>query len=943
MVSLSVYPHPSSDSTYTRGEELYLAVQFDRDVAVDTTGGRPRVALEIGDSTRHATYMWPFTNTPSRRVFMYVVQAGDVDADGLSIAADALELNGGAITAPDDTVSADLSHDALAPGSAFKVDGRRAGVPRVRWMWFNEPAEGDTYLRGERVVVTLGFDRATAVDTVGGRPRIALQVGDSTRYATYPSIPRTWTTFNFEYVVQAGDVDADGLSIAANALELNGGSFTAPGDTTPAVLTHDSLPTSAAHKVDGRRTSGDAEPEENRPPEVVSAIAPMTIEVASPAAVVDLSAHFRDPDGDELGYSAVSAAPRSVRADVTGGTLTVAALVVGESLVTVRAADPDGAEAEQSFMVTVEASRADRARIMKRSLAAFGRAVGTETVEAIGGRLGAADDGPGAAAGEAHLQVGGRLLSCVGTGERCGLGELARQAADVLGLRASQGAGSLASALWAAAKGSHDAGALRGLAGAFGRPGETGATAGFGTSGSFGPTANLGPTADLGSAAGYGVGGFGATADGAAAPDARFAGPRGGRAGWGRLVSVDPVSREELLARSSFRFSPGAGRRATPGGWTFWGQANAGGFKGRPEDDLALDGTVRSAYLGADYRFGTGPLVGLALSRTTSSIGFESGVNGTGAVDARLTSLYPYAQWSPRAGLSLWGLVGAGRGTAELSEDATGRDFATNIGMAMTAAGARQRLTGVLAVKADAFAVRTDAEEARGLAGVVANIQRLRLASEVGGRWDLSGGTAFTSRIELGARFDGGDAETGAGAEAGAGIGYVHEGIGLSVDARGRALVAHQASSLREWGASVAVRLQPSREAGGLSFAIEPTWGNAASGMAMLWRDGRAGGAALGASSAWQAGGGPLAGGRASSSADRLRMEMDYAIVLADGGRVAPFGRWTAESGSARRLNVGVRLSVLEAATLDLFGEHVSGGAQPADRRLGLQGAVRFR
>ena len=677
---------------------------------------------------------------------------------------------------------------------------------------------------------------------------------------------------------------------------------------------------------------GDAEPEENRPPEVVSAIAPMTIDVASPAAVVDLSAHFRDPDGDELRYSAVSAAPRSVRADLASSALKVEPLAVGESLVTVRATDTDGAEAEQSFTVTVDASRADRARIMKRSLAAFGRAVGTETVEAIGGRLGAVDDRPGATAGEAHLEVGGRSLSCISAGERCDLEQLARQAAGVLGLRASHGAGSLTSALWAAAKGSQDAGALRGLAGAFGRPGEIDATAGLGATNSFGPTAGFG------SASGYG----------AADPVGHVSGRHGGRAGWGRLVSVDPVSREELLARSSFRFSPGAGQRATPGGWTFWGQANAGGFKGRPEDDLALDGTVRSAYLGADYRFGTGPLVGLALSRTTSSIGFESGINGTGTVDARLTSLYPYAQWSPRAGLSLWGLVGAGRGTAELSEDATGRDFATNIGMAMTAAGVRQRLTGVLAVKADAFAVGTDAEEVRGLAGVVANVQRLRLASEVGGRWDLSGGSAITSRVELGARFDGGDAETGAGAEAGAGLGYVHDGIGLSVDAQGRTLVAHQASSLREWGASVAVRLQPSREAGGLSFTVEPTWGNAASGMAMLWRDGPtggtgAGGAALGASSAWQAGGGPLAGGRAGASAGRLRMEMDYGIVLPDGGRVAPFGRWAAESGSARRLNVGVRLSVLAAATLDLFGEQVSGGAQPADRRLGLQGAVRFR
>ena len=927
LLRMEISRPPSRDSTYTRGERLYVSASFDRDVAVDATGGRPRITLEIGDSTRYATYSYAYGG-PSFHLFTYVVQAGDRDADGVSIAANALELNGGAITAVGDTLRAELSSDAVAAGGAYKVDGNRSSAPHVRAMWFVAPASGDTFLRGERVAVRMEFDRATAVDTVGGQPRLALQVGDSTRHAYLnPAYGQPWQ-MEFDYVVQAGDRDADGLSIAANALSANGSTITMPGSTTAAVLTHDSVPTSPSHKVDGSRTAGDAAPEENRAPEVVSAIAPKSMEVASPVVVVDLSAHFRDPDGDELRYFAVSASSRLVRADVAGSTLTIAALAMGESLVTVRAADPDGAEAEHNFMVTVETSRADRARVLKRSLAAFGRAVGTEAVEAIGSRLGAADDRPDAAAGEAHLQVGGRSLSCVGAGERCGLEELARQAAGVLGLRMSQGAGSLASALWAAAKGSHDSGALRGLAGVFGRPGQIGSTAG------------------LGSAAGHGDGGFGATTGGAAGPNASFTGRHGDRPGWGRLVSVDPVSREELLARSSFRFSPGAGQPATPSGWTFWGQASAAGFEGRPEDDLALDGTVRSAYLGADYRFGAGPLVGLALSRTTSSIGFESGINGTGTVDARLTSLYPYAQWSPRAGLSIWGLVGAGRGTAELSEDATHREFATNIGMAMTAAGVRQRLTGVLAVKADAFAVRTDAEEARELAGVVANVQRLRLASEIGGRWGLAGGSAITSRVELGARFDGGDAETGAGAEVGAGIGYVDDGIGLSVDARGRALVAHQASSLREWGASVAVRLQPSREAGGLSLTLEPTWGNAASGMAMLWRDGPTGGAAgaaTGASSAWQAEGAPLTDGRASPTAGRLQMELDYAIVLADGGRVAPFGRWAAERGSARRLNVGVRLSVLEAATLDLFGEQVSGRAEPADRRLGLQGALRFR
>lgn len=110
-----------------------------------------------------------------------------------------------------------------------------------------------------------------------------------------------------------------------------------------------------------------------------------------------------------------------------------------------------------------------------------------------------------------------------------------------------------------------------------------------------------------------------------------------------------------------------------------------------------------------------------------------------------------------------------------------------------------------------------------------------------------------------------------------------------------------------------------------MSFTLKPTWGNAASGMEMLWRDGRA------------------IGTVPSHDAGRLRMEMDYAIVLPDGGRVAPFGRWAVESASERRVNVGVRLSVLEAATVDLFGEQRSGGVKPADRRLGLQGAVRFR
>ena len=47
-----------------------------------------------------------------------------------------------------------------------------------------------------------------------------------------------------------------------------------------------------------------------------------------------------------------------------------------------------GLTATQQASVTVSASRSDRARALKLTLAAFGRSLGTETVDAIGGRLG---------------------------------------------------------------------------------------------------------------------------------------------------------------------------------------------------------------------------------------------------------------------------------------------------------------------------------------------------------------------------------------------------------------------------------------------------------------------------------------------------------------------------------------------------------------------------
>ena len=56
----------------------------------------------------------------------------------------------------------------------------------------------------------------------------------------------------------------------------------------------------------------------------------------------------------------------------------------------------------------------------------------------------------------------------------------------------------------------------------------------------------------------------------------------------------------------------------------------------------------------------------------------------------------------------------------------------------------------------------------------------------------------LTPSLEDGLRHDGGDAETGTGIEIGGGLSYTDPASGLTVDAKGRGLVAHEDA---EWGA----------------------------------------------------------------------------------------------------------------------------------------------
>ena len=117
---VAVASKPVSGTSYRLGEAIEVAVTFGDRVLVDTSQGTPTLALTVGAQTRQASYVRGTGTT--QLVFAYTVVAADSDTDGIAVAADALALNGGAITSIYG-VPALLDHDAVAAQSDHGADG----------------------------------------------------------------------------------------------------------------------------------------------------------------------------------------------------------------------------------------------------------------------------------------------------------------------------------------------------------------------------------------------------------------------------------------------------------------------------------------------------------------------------------------------------------------------------------------------------------------------------------------------------------------------------------------------------------------------------------------------------------------------------------------------------------------------------------------------------
>ena len=333
------------------------------------------------------------------------------------------------------------------------------------------------------------------------------------------------------------------------------------------------------------------------------------------------------------------------------------------------------------------------------------------------------------------------------------------------------------------------------------------------------------------------------------------------------------------------------------------------------KEALSWSGEAYSILVGADGRVTRTLRAGVAASWFESRIDYtdKSGVAAIGGThESRMRAIHPYLGWSGDDGSRLWGVLGYGEGEIEIVDAEIVERFGvqrsdSRLLAVGTGGSVRAVSEGALTIDVKGAVEGTQySVEANGEHGAIEKVsvetQRLRLSVEGSRRYALEGGGSLVPALEVGVRWDGGDGETGAGMELGGGLEWVSGG--LSVEARGRGLVAHE-SGLNEWGAGGAVRLDAGDDGYGLSLSVLPSWGSVESGLARLWEDGVTG----------------RAPGTGAAGA-RLAVELGYGFGAFGGAGVAtPYLGFGYENGGDRRYRLGTRLGLGDTLDLTLEAE----------------------
>ncbi len=258
----------SGQDTYGRGQEIKVEFEFSENVSVT---GTPLLALEFNyvdsanvdvTAVKQAPYRAHLSTgcasdiDPCKLLFSYIVQAGDIDPDGLSITQNAFDKQSNRSKIMDASRNrADLRHPELETQTGHRVDAAGPIITQILatpdgvhgiddvitfTVSFDEPIEIDT----SNVDTT---DTSTANDGL----RLRLTIGNSTEYATYTSGGSNIQLL-FEYTVVENDLDENGITVPANAMEKRG-AVVSDLYGNESLLRNDSKTNWSDHEVDGVR------------------------------------------------------------------------------------------------------------------------------------------------------------------------------------------------------------------------------------------------------------------------------------------------------------------------------------------------------------------------------------------------------------------------------------------------------------------------------------------------------------------------------------------------------------------------------------------------------------------------------------------------------------------------------------------------------------------
>ncbi len=353
----------------------------------------------------------------------------------------------------------------------------------------------------------------------------------------------------------------------------------------------------------------------------------------------------------------------------------------------------------------------------------------------------------------------------------------------------------------------------------------------------------------------------------------------------------------------------------SPAFWGSGGYEEISGESDLTDGKLDWDGDVSSFSVGVDAHLRNNLLGGVAITRNEADLEYDvTNDDDKSDYELTMTSVNPYLGW--RVGqLDFWATVGYGTGdldTTDIDSDVDMRSFAGGGGGQIMALGNG----GTLRLKGEVSQtwVNVDADRANNIRSLDVDVNRVRVSLEARQPWAISHATKLQSTLEVGARHDGGDGETGTGLELNAGLRYHTQR--LTLEGNIHTLLGRE--DYDEWGISGTIILQSGKDGQGLSLSLSPGYGEA--GDRKLWDNGL-----------------PEDSIAETDYEMRLNTRIGYGISAPHGwdGMLTPYSEMTLGTTNSYRFGIGWEIN---RYGLDLVGEHRQGGENAAL----VKGEVRF-